>query len=357
MRLSAIVTLSLLSSTLMFANTALMEKAQQNGLLPIPSDTKQLFKIIDPKQEMTTKRIDLGRTLYFDPRLSKSGLISCHTCHNLGLGGVDGISTAIGHQWHKNPRALNSPTVYNAVFFKSQFWDGRSPNLEEQAKGPMVSGVEMAAPVDMIEKRVNSMPGYVEAFQKAYGNDVKIDFDTITATIALFERTLVTPSRYDRFLEGDHDALNDAEKKGLEIFIDKGCVTCHNGIALGGEKKPFELASKYKHRDIGGFVGDGQGLVKVPTLRNITETAPYFHNGAIWDLKEAIKMMSQIQVGYKVNKTEKQGFNLQIMPIELSDEEIDKIRLFFNALEGKKPTIKYPQLPKSTLETPKPDAQ
>ena len=360
MKIFKVITLSLFSSSLIFATTplTLMEKAKKNGLIPIPSKKTNLYKIIDPKGVITPDKIELGKKLFFDPRVSKSSLISCNFCHNLGLGGVDGVSKAIGHQWTGNPMHLNSPTVYNAVFFKRQFWDGRSPDLESQAQGPIQAGPEMAAPKDLVEKRINSIPQYVTEFKKAYGNKVKIDFEKIASTIALFERVLVTPSRYDDFLNGKKDALNSEEKEGLNIFIDKGCVTCHKGIALGGEMKPFELRSKYKHRDVGGFSGNSNKMIKVPTLRNITETAPYFHNGMIWDLKDAIKEMSQVQVGYKVSKSKgNENLSINIMPIELKDKDIDSIFAFFNALEGRKPKVEYPMLPKSTDKTPKPDSK
>ena len=182
------------------------------------------------------------------------------------------------------------------------------------------------------------MPAYVEEFKKAYGKDVKVDFETITATIGIFERTLVTPSRFDDFLNGKKDALTDAEKEGMNLFIDKGCTTCHTGIALGGSMQPFGITAKYKHADVGDFVGDKNKMVKAPTLRNITETAPYFHNGAIWNLADAVKEMGRIQLG-----------------LDISDAEAAKIVTFLGALEGRKPEISYPQLPKSTATTPKPD--
>jgi cytochrome c peroxidase len=182
------------------------------------------------------------------------------------------------------------------------------------------------------------MPAYVEEFKKAYGKDVKVDFKTITATIGIFERTLVTPSKFDDFLNGKEDALSDAEKEGLNTFIDKGCTTCHTGIALGGSMQPFGITAKYKFADVGDFAGDKNKMVKAPTLRNITETAPYFHNGAIWSLSDAVKEMGRIQLG-----------------LEISDDEAAKIVTFLGALEGRKPEITYPQLPKSTASTPKPD--
>ena len=355
MKLTKVI-LQLLATSLLFSSpTTLIEKAKKSGLAPIPNSEKELLTIIDPKKVITPNRIQLGKMLYFDPRLSKSGLISCNWCHNLGLGGVDGISKAIGHKWAGNPMHLNSPTVYNAVFAKRQFWDGRSPNLEDQAQGPIQAGVEMAASKKLIEQRINSIPKYVELFHKAYKTKKKITFKQIADTIAIFERTLITPSRYDDFLNGKADALTKKEQEGLETFIDKGCITCHNGIALGGDLRPFELKAKYKYRDTGSFIGKYKRMIKVPTLRNITETAPYFHNGMIWDLKEAIKEMGKVQVGYKVKQKQKSNnFSVDIMPISLNDKDVDKIYTFLKALEGIKPKIEYPQLPPSTIKTAKP---
>ncbi len=337
MRISKLMGSSLLVSTLLFG-ASVADKAKQNGMIPIPKSQLELLKLSDPNGTITPEKVALGKRLFFEPRLSKSGIISCNTCHNLGLGGVDGIPAAIGHQWTVNPHHLNSPTVYNSAFFKAQFWDGRSPHLEDQAQGPMQAGPEMAAPKSLVESRINSIPEYVEEFKKAYGDNVKIDFNTITSTIGIFERTLITPAPFDDYLNGNENALSKAEKEGLNVFIDKGCASCHNGIALGGTMQPFELAAKYKFTNVGDFKGNKQGMVKTPTLRNITETAPYFHNGAIWSLADAVKEMGSVQLGIKIN-----------------DTEAEKIVTFLGALEGRKPDISYPQLPKSTAKTPVPD--
>lgn len=353
MKLISILLLSSISSSL-FATTNLIEEAKKAGLRPIPTDKEELNKIIDPKGVITPERVELGKKLYFDPRVSKSGLISCNWCHNLGLGGVDGVPKAIGHKWSSNPHHLNSPTVYNAVFFKRQFWNGRSATLENQAQGPIQAGVEMAMDHKVLAERINSIPAYVDEFKKAYGKDKKIDLKSIANAIAAFERTLFTPSRYDDFLNGDKKALNKQEQKGLKIFIDKGCVTCHNDIALGGSMKPFELNAKYKFRDVGDFVSNNK-IIKVPTLRNITETAPYFHNGQFWDLGKVIKEMAKVQVGYKVSgEKQDNSLSIKIMPISLSEKDVDNILAFFKSLKGRKPIINYPQLPESSLNTPKP---
>ncbi len=321
------------------ANADLVEKAKEAGLKPIPNSISELLKVIDnPKNPITKGKIELGKKLYFDPRLSKSALISCNTCHNLAIGGDDNVPVATGHKWRQNPHHLNSPTVYNAVFNVRQFWDGRSPDLEDQATGPIQAPVEMAQHPKVAAEVVKSMPEYKEAFEKEYPGE-EITIKTIGKAIGAFERILVTPSRYDDFLRGDKKALSDEEKEGLKTFIKVGCASCHNGIGVGGgSMQPFPLFGKYKYANLGDFKGNKNGMVKVPTLRNILQTAPYFHNGATYDIKEAIAIMGENQLGKK-----------------LSEKEIDSIATFFKALDGKKPPITYPVLPTETAKTPKPD--
>jgi len=332
------VVLSSLIASIALASP-LINQAKEAGLVAIPSDASKLRSLVDDKRNpMTSAKIELGKKLFFEPRISKSGWISCNSCHNLGSGGVDGVSAAIGHKWTANPHHLNSPTVYNAVFADAQFWDGRDPDLEKQAQGPILAPPEMAATKEHVVKVINSMPAYVAEFKKAYGKDVKVDYETITKTIGNFERTLVTPSPYDEFLHGDEKAMSQSQKDGLKTFIDKGCATCHTGIALGGSMQAFGITGKYKYADVGDFKGDKNGLVKVPTLRNITQTRPYFHNGAIWTMKEAIQEMGRIQLGMKI-----------------TDKEAASIESFFTALEGKKPEVKFPMLPASTPSTPLPN--
>jgi cytochrome c peroxidase len=320
------------------ASNELIKKAKDAGLKPVPTDKKELLKLIDNKDnKITPERVELGKKLFFDPRLSKSNLISCNTCHNLALGGDDGVSVATGHKWSANPHHLNSPTVYNAVFAKKQFWDGRSPDLEDQATGPIQAEPEMAMSKESAVKNIKSIPAYVDEFKKAYPNE-EITIKTIGKAIGNFERTLITSSNYDKFLSGDTKALNEKEREGLKIFIDKGCASCHNGVALGGEMQKFPLIKPYKYSKIGDFNGNKDGMVKVPTLRNIAQTAPYYHNGAIWSLDEAVKVMGETQLG-----------------IELKDEEIKSIVVFLNSLTGDKPKIDYPNLPDATDKILKPE--
>lgn len=317
----------------------LAQEAKDAGLLPLPKTQKEVDAYLKANgikaSAFSQAKAELGKKLYFEPRLSKSGIISCNTCHNLGLGGTDGVSAAVGHKWTANPHHLNSPTVYNSVFNTTQFWDGRSKNLADQAKGPIESEPEMATPARLAVSKISSLPEYVAEFKKVYG---KVNFDNIADAIANFERTLITPSRFDKFLQGDNKALNAEEQAGLKLFIDKGCTACHNGVNLGGSMQAFEVAGKYKFASLGDFKGDANGMVKTPTLRNVAQTAPYFHNGAIWKLSDAIKEMGSIQLG-----------------INISTKEAQSIEKFLQSLNGEKPSITYPQLPASTEKTPKPE--
>lgn len=332
---SSLVVLSVASAN------PLIDEAKSIGLTPLPKNQNEIDLILKENgvkaSAFSEQKAELGKKLYFEPRLSKSGIISCNTCHNLGLGGTDGVAAAIGHRWTLNPHHLNSPTVYNSVLNTTQFWDGRALTLAEQAKGPIESEAEMATPAKIAVEKISSLKEYVAEFKKIYGKS-GVTFDNIADAIANFERTLITPSRFDDFLNGDAKALSIDEQKGLKLFIDKGCVSCHSGANLGGSMQPFEVAAKYKFANLGDFKGDKNGMVKTPTLRNIAESAPYFHNGAIWSLREAIKEMGSVQLG-----------------IEISDKEAKNIELFLNALTGQKPSIVYPQLPISSEKTPKPE--
>lgn len=339
--LSSVIVACALSAGSLFANSQLIEEAKSVGLAPLPKDQSGVDEILKANgvsfSPFSAEKAELGKKLYFEPRLSKSGLISCNTCHNLGLGGTDGVSAAIGHKWTANPHHLNSPTVYNSVLNTTQFWDGRAASLADQAKGPIEAEPEMATPAKLAVEKISSLPEYVDEFKKIYGKS-GVSFDNIADAIANFERTLITPSRFDDFLNGDEKALSKAEQAGLKLFIDKGCVSCHNGVNLGGSMQAFEVAAKYKFASLGDFKGDANGMVKTPTLRNIAQTAPYFHNGAIWSLQEAIKEMGSTQLG-----------------ISISNKEAKSIETFLQSLTGQKPEITYPQFPNSTQKTPKPE--
>lgn len=311
------------------------------------------FEAIPPKVtsikgiKLTPERVKLGKWLYFDPRLSRSWLISCNTCHNLALGGVDLQETSIGHGWAKGPR--NAPTVLNAVFNIAQFWDGRADDLHAQAKGPIQASVEMNNTPERVVKTLKSIPQYVKLFKKAFPGEAEpVSFDSAAEAIEAFEATLLTPgSSFDQFLKGDARALNEEEKKGLKLFMDKGCSTCHHGINVGGAGyRPFGVMKKpsseiLPREDKGRFAvtesASDEYVFKVPSLRNIDLTPPYFHSGQVWDLKEAVAIMGSAQLG-----------------IDLTDDDIAAIVAFLKTLTGEQPRVEYPILPPHTEETPLP---
>ena len=318
---------------------------------------KPLPRIVDnPENRVSPEKVKLGKMLYFDPRLSKSGFISCNSCHNLASYGVDNLPTSIGHKWQIGPR--NAPSVFNAAVHIAQFWDGRAKDVEEQAKGPIVNPKEMASPSeDFVVERIKSIPEYVELFKKAFpGEKDSVTYENIAKAIAAFERTLLTPSRFDKFLKGDLSALTKEEKEGLKIFMDVGCVTCHNGTGVGGHMyqkfgivKPYFKVIKYKDKskiDLGRYnITKNEAdkyVFKVPSLRNVTRTYPYFHDGSVWDLGEAVRIMAEVQLGRK-----------------LKDSEVKKILAFLKSLEGEIPkdALQLPVLPPSTQKTSKPDVK
>lgn len=301
------------------------------------------------KDNMVTRdKINLGRMLFFDPRLSKSGVISCNTCHNLGTGGDDNLPTSVGHGWQQGPR--NAPTVFNAVFNVAQFWDGRAEDLKAQAKGPIQAGVEMANAPPRVVETLKSMPEYVELFKTAFpGEKDAVSFDNMARAIEAFEATLLTPaSRFDQYLEGNENAMNTVEKQGLKLFMDKGCVACHAGVNLGGTSYfPFGLVKKpgadvLPPEDKGRFevtkTASDNYVFRAAPLRNIALTAPYFHSGQVWDLKQAVAIMGTAQLG-----------------TELTDDEVEAITAFLHTLTGEVPAVEYPELPVETASTPKPE--
>ncbi len=286
--------------------------------------------------------VELGKKLYFDPRLSKSGFISCNSCHNLSMGGTDNLKTSIGHNWQQGP--INSPTVLNSSMNIAQFWDGRAKDLKAQAGGPIANPGEMASNHQLAVEVLQSIPAYVIEFKAAFGSD-KIDIDKVTTAIAAFEATLVTPdSRFDKWLKGDKKALNNDELAGYKLFKDSGCTACHNGAAVGGNSfQKFGVVEAYKTASTaaGRVAVTGKDAdrfyFKVPTLRNVELTYPYFHDGAAATLGEAVDIMGRIQLGKS-----------------FSAEENGKIVAFLKTLTGKQPSFQMPILPPSTDKTPRP---
>jgi cytochrome c peroxidase len=313
-------------------------KLQLFGPLPevIPSET-------NPE---TDAKVALGRMLYYEPRLSKSQQISCNTCHKLDKYGVDGESTSDGHKKQKGDR--NSPTVYNAAGHFAQFWDGRAADVEEQAKGPVMNPVEMAMPSEKVVISVlKSMPEYVDAFKKAFPEDKDpVTLNNMARAIGAFERKLVTPSRWDKFLSGDKSALTDEEKTGFNTFVQSGCQTCHAGVLVGGSlfqklgaAEPWPDTTDPGREKVTKNEADRM-VFKVPSMRNIEKTGPYYHDGKVRTLEEAVSLMAKHQMA----KT-------------LSDAQVKSIIVWLKALTGEIPAdyVKEPALPKSTAKTPKPD--
>ena len=289
--------------------------------------------------------IDLGRALYFETRLSKNHDISCNSCHDLQKFGVDNEPTSPGHKGVRGGR--NSPTSVNAALHVAQFWDGRAADVEAQAGGPVLNPVEMAMPDEATVVGVlKSIPGYVDMFGKAYpGQDDPITYANMTTAIGAFERGLVSPGPWDKFLGGDLTALNDAQLDGLGTFLDTGCMACHSGVAVGGQSyhklgqvQPYETADEGR-KEVTGNDADLH-VFKAPSLRNITKTGPYFHDGSIATVDEAVKLMAKHQLGK-----------------DLADADVKKIVTFLGALEGKLNAdyVKAPKLPDSGPDTPKPD--
>ena len=259
--------------------------------------------IIDEKKNAAL--IALGKKLYLDPRLSANDTISCNSCHQLDNFGVDSQPTSPGHEGKRGGR--NSPTTFNAALHIAQFWDGRAKDVEEQALGPILNPIEMGMPkdVDVVDK-LRKIDEYKTMFAEAFkGEKDPILYANIGKAIGAFERTLLTPSRFDDFLKGDENALNDTEKRGLQKFISMGCANCHNGVAIGGNSyKKIGLVVPYETKDLGRFEITGletdKKVFKVPRRRNIDKTGPYFHYGSVATLEEAIEEMAEHQLGQKV---------------------------------------------------------
>lgn len=364
----------------------LREDAAKIGLKSAPKDFAALCGTLKERNvTLNIEAIKLGKKLFFDARFSKSGAISCASCHDISKGGDDGLPTAVGHEGAANPSHLNTPTVFNTAFSKRLFWDGRADTLEKQAAGPLFAHFEMASDKRRIEMLITSDAEYIRMFKAAFG--VHPSFDNMLRAIASYERTLVTSGAYDRFLEGDSHAISDSAKRGFRMFLDRGCGLCHTGTALGGEEmrkfpiryhkawsmaglrlarnvlKEYDKYAKMKFRsedsrydfvlmnlgeektkllsegffkhyakvetnatrgfscivchndkknleasvfpfvNEGGFLGDkNRRYFRTPILRNISKTAPYFHNGAVKKLEDTIMLMGEHQLGVSFNK-------------------------------------------------------
>jgi cytochrome c peroxidase len=331
---------------------------------PLRDQVKGLFEPLPetppalPGNVATPEKVALGKMLYFDPRLSENHDMSCSTCHNISMGGVGNRSSSIGQLGGRKV-----PTVLNAVFNKTQFWDGRASDLKEQVVNSVMAnprallkargGPTVINPAEMDTTRqhaveqLKDIPGYVEAFKKAFpAESDPIVYDNIGKAIAVFEAKLITPDApFDRWLEGDDKALTETQKQGVKIFVEKGCATCHNGINIGGgmyarfgvvqspgsEFLPPDDRGRF---EVTKNISDNY-VFKVPTLRNIELTAPYFHSGRAGDLRQAVAVMGESQLGQK-----------------LSEGEIDNVTAFLKSLTGRQPEVVLPILPPNVAPAP-----
>lgn len=302
---------------------------------PIPKDNPQ-----------TPAKIELGKMLFFDPRLSMDGTISCNSCHNVMFHGGDGRPVGAGIHGQRGGRG--SPTVWNSAFHTVQFWDGRAATLEEQALGPLVNSVEMGMTShDLVIERIKQIPGYIQAFKKVFPKDKEPTIANAAKAIAAYERTLITPnSPFDKYMKGNKKAMTAQQIRGMKLVDEIGCTSCHTGVNFAGDQKmgegnyqPFPQipGSKYDKQydllsDLGRYEvtkkAEDKNHWRVPTWRNIAITAPYFHNGKVKTLDEAVRVMAKTQ-----------------LDMDLKDNQVEDIVAFLNALTGEFPKQSMPMLP------------
>ena len=305
-------------------------------------------KAPEPADNPTTPaKVELGKMLYHDPRLSSSGTVSCASCHNVMAGGEDNRGGSVGVKGQVGGRS--APTVWNSAFNSVQFWDGRAPSLEAQAKGPVTNPIEMGMKSwDDVVVRLKAIPGYSQAFASAFGSPDSVSADNAAKAIAAYERTLITPnSPYDKFVNGDKSALTEQQQRGMQTFADVGCNMCHSGPAFNGPTNPegtgffmkfpmydngyleaqYNFTKDLGRQEVTKNAADAH-MYKVPTLRNIALTAPYFHNGKVKTLEDAVRVMGKVQL------------DKDLTPAQIAD-----IASFLNALTGEFPKQDMPRLP------------
>lgn len=318
-------------------------KAAISTLYALPSTP-----IIPKDNQQSPAKIELGKALYFDPRLSSDGTISCNSCHNIMAGGDDGRPVGVGVKGQRGGRG--SPTVWNSAYNSVQFWDGRADSLEDQAKGPLTNPIEMGMDShDLVIERINNIPGYIAMFKKAFPKDkAPMTIDNFAKAVASFERTLITPdSPFDLYKKGNKKALTPQALRGMVLVTEIGCTSCHGGVNFSGEGfkmgegnlQPFPQipGSKYDKQydlltDLGRYEvtknDDDKNKWRVPTWRNVAITAPYFHNGKVKTLDEAVRVMAKTQ-----------------LDMDIEESQVSDIVAFLNSLTGKLPKISAPQLP------------
>jgi cytochrome c peroxidase len=318
-------TFAYLTISFLFSFTVIAEEPNaalvQSLFKPLPNIAE------NPNNPITDAKVSLGKKLYLDPKLSKSGEISCNSCHGLKTGGVDNKPTSPGHKGQLGGR--NSPTVYNAALHVAQFWDGRAADVEAQALGPVLNPIEMAmGSENECTSYLEKNEDYKKQFAKAFpGEKNPVTFKNMGKAIGAFERTLLTPSPFDAYLKGDSNALTGKQKKGLKTFIDTGCASCHNGVAVGGGMyQKLGLVKPYETKDLGRYevtkLESDKYVFKVPSLRNIAQTGPYFHDGSVDTLDKAVKLMGSHQLGR-----------------DLSDSQVEQIVEFLRSLSGSHPEM------------------
>ena len=298
-------------------------KRAQGIFKPLPS-AEEMQKL----RPFTEEQVKLGHQLWYEPRLSKGNTVSCNSCHNLATAGVDNLPTSQGHKGQFGGR--NSPTALNAALLGMQFWDGRAADVEEQAGGPLVNPVEMANDSqEAAAAKIAKIPEYQELFKTAFPEDGAVSFKNITTALGAFERTLLTPTKWDDYLKGNVNALNEQERKGVRAFMDNGCIACHSGVNLGGatfqkfglvEGPYWKFIEDPKHDKGRADVtkkAEDEFFFRVPGLRNVAKTYPYFHNGSVWELDKAVTIMGKAQLGK-----------------DLSKEDTDNIVAFLKTLSG-----------------------
>jgi len=320
MRYLAIPLLGALTLACQRTQNVAIDPAQLAAFAPLPAS------VPSETNPATPAKVELGWRLYYETQLSADGSQSCNSCHLLDAYGAETEPLSTGVTGQQGRR--NAPTVYNAAGHIAQFWDGRAPDVEEQAKGPILNPVEMAMPsADEVLARLARIPGYRGAFKAAFPEAPKpLTYENVGKAIGVFERQLLTPSRWDRYLQGDQAALSAAEQRGLKEFLNTGCQECHNGPYMGGRMfrrigvvRPWPDA-----KDVGRFgvtqVPADSMVFKVPSLRNIAKTAPYFNAGSVSSLDEGVRLMARHQLGK-----------------ELTDKQITSILTFLQALTGDVP--------------------
>lgn len=338
---------SLFSAMMLMSLSAFADFRPLPDQPPIPADNPQ-----------TPEKIELGKMLWFDPRLSMDGSISCNSCHNVMFHGGDGRPVGAGIHGQRGGRG--SPTVWNSAFHSVQFWDGRAASLEEQALGPLINSVEMGMTShDLVIERIKQIPGYVQAFKKVFPKDKAPTIKNAAKAIAAYERTLITPnSPFDKYMKGNKKAMNAQQIRGMKLVDEIGCTSCHTGVNFAGEGlkmgegnyQPFPQipGSKYdKMYDLTSDLGryevtkkaEDKNHWRVPTWRNIAITAPYFHNGKVKTLDEAVRVMAKTQ-----------------LDMDLKENQVQDIVAFLNALTGEFPKQTMPQLPNTANHsiTPEP---